>query len=63
MVTELIVYTSIIAFVSLLLSPRAKSESYFFLGTSNSGQQPGLITLVLSQVTTWIFARSLMKPM
>ena len=33
----------------------------FYQGKSRQGQAPGLWTLVLSQVTTWIFARSLMN--
>jgi hypothetical protein len=33
----------------------------FYQGTSATGQKPGLLTLTLSQVTTWIFARSLMN--
>ncbi len=43
------------------MSSRAKTTSAFFYGISVSGQSPGLLTLVLSQVTTWIFARSLMN--
>ncbi len=33
----------------------------FYQGKSRQGHAPGLWTLVLSQVTTWIFARSLMN--
>ncbi len=40
------------------LTPDAAS---FYQGRSRQGQTPGLWTLVLSQVTTWIFARSLMN--
>lgn len=61
MVTELVVVSGIIAVISILLSPRAKTESSFYHGTSQSGLQLGLLTLTLSQVTTWIFARSLMN--
>jgi Na+/proline symporter len=49
------------ALLSIFMSSRAKTESAFFYGSSVSGQNPGLLTLVLSQVTTWIFARSLMN--
>jgi Na+/proline symporter len=61
MVTELFVASALIALASMLLSPRVKTASSFYHGTSQSGQQPGLLTLTLSQVTTWIFARSLMN--
>lgn len=45
----------------VLLSPLAKSDKSFFQGHANDGKIPGLITLTFSQVTTWIFARSLMN--
>ncbi len=51
----------LIAVISLSLSPKAVTEGSFFRGLSASGRQPGLLTLVFSQVTTWIFARSLMN--
>lgn len=46
--------------ICFLLSPRVQTADGFFKGYSDNGQAPGLWTLVLSQVTTWIFARSLM---
>ncbi len=49
------------ALLSIFMSSRAKTTSAFFYGSSVSGQSPGLLTLVLSQVTTWLFARSLMN--
>ena len=49
------------ALLSILMSSRAQTESSFFHGRSATGQSPGLLTLVFSQVTTWIFARSLMN--
>lgn len=51
----------VVAVISLLLAPRAKAVSGFFAGVSPSGEQPRLLTLILSQVTTWIFARSLLN--
>ena len=45
----------------VVLSPMAKSDKSFFQGHANDGRLPGLVTLVFSQVTTWIFARSLMN--
>jgi Na+/proline symporter len=55
------VFAGTIALVSVLLSPKAESEGAFYQGLSASGCQPGLLTLTFSQVTTWIFARSLMN--
>jgi Na+/proline symporter len=46
---------------SLLAAPRRASVEGFFGGKTASGGAPGLWVLVLSQVTTWIFARSLMN--
>lgn len=50
-----------IVLASLLAAPRRVSVEGFFGGQTQSGAAPGLLTLVLSQVTTWIFARSLMN--
>ena len=61
MSTALLVTAGAVALVSLLLAPRAASHGAFFRGLSEAGAPPGLATLVLSQVTTWIFARSLMN--
>jgi Na+/proline symporter len=49
------------ACASLLFAPRVQSEGAFFQGLSPAGRAPGLVTLIFSQVTTWIFARSLMN--
>jgi len=46
---------------SLAVAPRRASVDGFFTGSGATGAAPGLWTLVLSQVTTWIFARSLMN--
>ncbi len=51
---------AVIAVISVLLSPRAREEGAFFKGLSG-GRAPGLLTLTFSQVTTWVFARSLMN--
>ena len=61
MLTELVVISVFIALISTLLSPKAKTVSSFYHGTSQTGQKPELLTLIFSQVTTWIFARSLMN--
>ncbi|NVK17556.1 MAG: sodium:proline symporter [Methylocystaceae bacterium] len=57
----LIVLTLTLGVVSFLLSPRVKTLDGFFKGVDGFGHAPGLWTLTLSQVTTWIFARSLMN--
>ena len=49
-----------IAMISFALSPRVQTTDGFFKGFSDNGDAPQLWTLILSQVTTWIFARSLM---
>jgi Na+/proline symporter len=54
-------FAGAIALASLLLAPKAESLGAFFQGLSSTGRQPGLLTLTFSQVTTWIFARSLMN--
>ncbi len=54
------IFGAIVA-LSLLAAPRRASVDGFFGGTTPHGSAPGLWTLVLSQVTTWIFARSLMN--
>ncbi|MEP3675727.1 sodium:proline symporter [Sulfitobacter sp.] len=52
---------TIIVAASLLAAPRSASLEGFFGGQGTQGRAPGLWVLVLSQVTTWIFARSLMN--
>lgn len=54
-------FAVVIAFGSVILAPKAENAGAFFQGISTTGRQPGLITLTFSQVTTWIFARSLMN--
>jgi Na+/proline symporter len=46
---------------SLLAAPRRATVEGFFGGVGETGRAPGLWMLILSQVTTWIFARSLMN--
>jgi hypothetical protein len=57
----LIAIAGIIAMLSILLAPTAKTVNSFFSGASPQGKAPSLFTLTFSQVTTWIFARSLMN--
>lgn len=57
---ELIITVLVVIVASVLISPKSRSNESFFSGKSEDGQQPRLLTLIFSQVTTWIFARSLM---
>lgn len=52
---------AILALASVLLAPKAHDVAGFFQGRSPKGFAPSLLTLTFSQVTTWIFARSLMN--
>jgi len=51
----------LVILASLAVAPRRASVAGFFGGADANGRAPGLWVLVLSQVTTWIFARSLMN--
>ncbi|MGB3244980.1 MAG: sodium:proline symporter [Sulfitobacter sp.] len=57
----LIAIFGVLIFASVLAAPRRASVEGFFGGLGATGRAPGLWVLVLSQVTTWIFARSLMN--
>ncbi len=57
----LIAIFALVVTLSLLAAPRRATVNGFFGGMSEGGAAPGLWVLVLSQVTTWIFARSLMN--
>ena len=59
--TILITLFGVILAASVLAAPRRASVEGFFGGLTAAGRPPGLWVLVLSQVTTWIFARSLMN--
>ncbi len=58
--TITLIFAAVVA-LSLMAAPRRAGIEGFFAGAGTAGQQPGLWVLVLSQVTTWIFARSLMN--
>ncbi|MGD9783685.1 MAG: hypothetical protein AB7E80_04595 [Hyphomicrobiaceae bacterium] len=53
--------TAVLALVSIYLSPAARSTDAFFNGRDETGRAPGVLSLTFSQVTTWIFARSIMN--
>ncbi|MEM7619546.1 MAG: sodium:proline symporter [Pseudomonadota bacterium] len=53
--------TALVALGSIALSPRVSTAGSFYKGHSPSGTAPGILSLTLSQVTTWIFARSIMN--
>ena len=57
----LIAIAGVIAMLSIVLVPTARTVNTFFSGSSPQGEAPTLLTLIFSQVTTWIFARSLMN--
>ena len=57
----LIAIAGVIAMLSIVLVPTARTINTFFSGFSPQGEAPNLLTLTFSQVTTWIFARSLMN--
>jgi len=57
----LIAVLGVVLVGSFFLSPRVRTTDGFFRGFSEDGAAPGLLTLTLSQVTTWVFARSLMN--
>ncbi|MEP3055019.1 sodium:proline symporter [Ascidiaceihabitans sp.] len=59
--TILIAVFAALVVASVLAAPRRASVDGFFSGRGAQGQAPALWVLVLSQVTTWIFARSLMN--
>lgn len=59
--TAIIAIFGLIILASLAAAPRRATIEGFFGGAGTSGRAPGLWVLVLSQVTTWIFARSLMN--
>lgn len=54
-------FMAAVAAMSLFAAPRVRTVEGFFRGTGNQGLAPDVWTLTLSQVTTWIFARSLLN--
>lgn len=50
-----------VAILSVLVAPRVRTADGFFRGSAETGAAPGVLTLTFSQVTTWIFARSLLN--
>ncbi|MBU2964370.1 sodium:proline symporter [Amphritea sp. 2_MG-2023] len=57
----LIIAVATVAIFSVFISPKAHDSGAFFKGLSPEGKPPGLLLLTFSQVTTWIFARSLLN--
>ena len=52
---------AVVGAASLVLAPRSQTAASFFSGRTAEGQPPGVFMLTFSQVTTWIFARSLLN--
>jgi Na+/proline symporter len=50
-----------IGVVSIAVAPRVRTADGFYGGAADTGTVPGVLTLTFSQVTTWIFARSLLN--
>jgi len=46
--------------LSFFVAPLARDSQSFYRGWAEGGRPPGVLTLTFSQVTTWIFARSLL---
>ncbi|MEL6287538.1 MAG: sodium:proline symporter [Pseudomonadota bacterium] len=61
MMAILIATTIAMIVASVLLSSRAENAAAFYSGKDARGVAPGVMALTLSQVTTWIFARSIMN--
>ena len=57
----LILSVCLITALLFILTPAFTNNKGFYQGHSRNGAPPSLMTLVFSQVTTWIFARSLMN--
>lgn len=60
-IVTLALITAAVAFISLRFSAPARTTQSFYQGHDASGSAPGILTLTFSQVTTWIFARSIMN--
>jgi len=59
--TELLIAAlAALILMSIFISPLARDPQSFYRGWAEGGRPPGVLTLTLSQVTTWIFARSLL---
>ncbi len=60
-VITLAIVTLLVAGGSIYLSPMAREAGSFYRGLSEEGTAPSVLALTFSQVTTWIFARSIMN--
>lgn len=60
-VATLAAIIAVVAIVSVWLSPRARTFGSFYRGHDVDGHAPGVLALTFSQVTTWIFARSILN--
>ncbi|KUO68828.1 MAG: sodium:proline symporter [Alphaproteobacteria bacterium BRH_c36] len=60
-VVTLALITAAVALISVRYSPNAQTPESFYKGHDASGNAPSVLALTFSQVTTWIFARSIMN--
>lgn len=51
----------VVGILSIAVAPRVGTVDGFYRGSGETGIAPGVLTLTFSQVTTWIFARSLLN--
>lgn len=51
----------VVGVFSIAVAPRVRTVGGFYRGWTDTGVAPGVVTLTFSQVTTWIFARSLLN--
>ena len=58
---ELSFLIAIVALLSIMLSPLARTPAVFFSGQSPEGRSPDLWTLTFSMVSSWLLARSLLN--
>lgn len=59
--TPLLGLLAVVGILSVVITPRVRTADGFFRGWNDLGKAPGVLTLTFSQVTTWIFARSLLN--
>ena len=59
--TQLVIASLLLCLVSLFFLRKTVTAQGFYKGHTEAGLSPSVLTLTFSQVTTWIFARSLLN--